>query len=58
MKIDIKDLQKDLRGIGAAIIIASTVSALFEETVPLQTALTGITVGTALWVGGLVRKED
>jgi len=58
MKIDMSDLQKDLRNIGVAIIIASTVSALFEETVPLQAALAGITIGTALWVGGLIRRED
>jgi len=57
MAIDMSALQKDLRNIGVGLIIASVVSALFEET-PLYAALAGIVTGTTLWVGGLVRKED
>ena len=58
LKIDMSALQKDLRNIGVAIVIASLVSALFEEAVPLYATLAGITMGIALWVGGLIRKED
>ena len=56
MVIDMSALQKDLRNIGVGLIIASVVSALFEET-PLYAALAGIVTGTTLWVGGLVRRE-
>ena len=56
MVIDMSALQRDLRNIGVGLIIASVVSALFEET-PLYAALAGIATGTTLWVGGLIQRE-
>ncbi len=58
LKVDVSDLQTDLRKIGVAIIIASVIAALFENQIPLWAVLAGATIGVLVWLGGLIRREE
>lgn len=57
MKLSIEALQKDLRALGIALMVASSVSGFLEQEIPTPVAIAGWFFGLGLWLGGLIRKE-
>jgi len=58
MNIDVTALQKDLRALGIALMVASTVSGFLQQEIPTAVAIAGWFIGLSLWLAGLIRKED
>jgi len=51
-------LAEDLRRLGLALLIAVIVGGFFQDKVAAGVAYTGLVLGAALWVLGLVITEE